>query len=118
MLPDKEARMSTIKDAIARQQHHARSIDGFARDAAGRAPRRARSHRHQEVVRPGCLRRATEAEHFLAGRTASDETFREAAEIALASAAAREHNRFTIELAKQTIVRAFATTRDAERRFA
>jgi len=49
----------------------------------------------------------------MAGRTASDETFRDAAEIALASAYAREHNYFKVELAKRTIVRAFASVRDA-----
>jgi xanthine dehydrogenase YagS FAD-binding subunit len=57
--------------------------------------------------------RATEAESFLAGRAASDGTFREAAEIALAGAVAHEHNRFKIELAKRTIARACAITRDA-----
>jgi xanthine dehydrogenase YagS FAD-binding subunit len=56
--------------------------------------------------------RAIEAEHFLTGRTASDETFRDAAEIALTGASARAHNHFKIELAKRTIVRAFATVRD------
>ena len=58
--------------------------------------------------------RATEAERSLTGRKASDATFREAAEIALAGAVAREHNHFKIELAKRTIVRAFASARDAE----
>ena len=57
--------------------------------------------------------RAIEAEQFLTARKAHDETFREAAELALAGAVAREHNRFKIELAKRTIVRAFATARDA-----
>ena len=57
--------------------------------------------------------RATEAERGLTGRKASDDTFRDAAEIALAGAVAREHNHFKIELAKRTIVRAFATARDA-----
>lgn len=57
--------------------------------------------------------RAVEAEQFLTGRKASDETFREAAGIALAGAVGREHNHFKIELAKRTIVRAFATARDA-----
>ena len=56
--------------------------------------------------------RAIESEQFLTGRKASDETFRDAAEIALAGASAREHNHFKIELAKRTIVRAFATARD------
>ena len=57
--------------------------------------------------------RATEAEQSLTGRKASDATFRDAAEIALAGAVAREHNHFKIDLAKRTIVRAFATARDA-----
>ena len=58
--------------------------------------------------------RATEAEQSLTGREASDETFRSAAEIALAGAVAREHNHFKIELAKRTIVRAFANAREAK----
>ena len=57
--------------------------------------------------------RASEAENFLTGRKASDATFREAAEIALAGAVAREHNHFKIALAKRTIVRALATAREA-----
>jgi xanthine dehydrogenase YagS FAD-binding subunit len=57
--------------------------------------------------------RATEAEQSLTGRKASDKTFREAAEIALAGAVAREHNHFKIELAKRAIVRAFANAREA-----
>jgi xanthine dehydrogenase YagS FAD-binding subunit len=57
--------------------------------------------------------RATEAERSVTGRKASDATFREAAEIALSGASAREHNHFKIELAKRTIVRALATARDA-----
>lgn len=58
--------------------------------------------------------RATQAEHALTGRKASDATFRDAAEVALAGAVAREHNRFKIELAKRTVVRAFASARDAK----
>ena len=57
--------------------------------------------------------RATKAEQSLTGRKASDATFRDAAEIALTGAVTREHNHFKIELAKRTIVRAFATARDA-----
>ena len=57
--------------------------------------------------------RAVEAEQILTGRKATDDAFRHAAEIALAEAIAREHNHFKIELAKRTIVRAFATARDA-----
>jgi xanthine dehydrogenase YagS FAD-binding subunit len=58
--------------------------------------------------------RAFDAEGFLTGRPASDKTFRDAAEIALTGAVAREHNQFKIELAKRTIVRAFATVVDAK----
>ena len=57
--------------------------------------------------------RAVDAELILTGRRAADEAFRDAAEIALAGAVAREHNHFKIELAKRTIVRALATARDA-----
>jgi len=56
--------------------------------------------------------RALEAERMLTGRKASDDAFRDAAEIALAGAVGREHNHFKIELAKRTIVRAFTTVRD------
>ena len=56
--------------------------------------------------------RAIEAEHVLTGRRASDDTFRDAAEVALAGAVAREHNHFKVELAKRTIVRAFSELRD------
>jgi xanthine dehydrogenase YagS FAD-binding subunit len=58
--------------------------------------------------------RAIDAERFLTGRKANDETFRDAAEMALAGATAREHNRFKIELAKRTVVRAFAAARDVK----
>ena len=58
--------------------------------------------------------RASAAEQFLTGRKASDDTFRDAAEIALSGAVAREHNHFKIELAKRTIVRAFATVSSAD----
>src|SRR4029077_3695116 len=47
--------------------------------------------------------RATEAEQSLTGRKASEATFRDGAEIALAGASAREYNHFKIELAKRTI---------------
>jgi xanthine dehydrogenase YagS FAD-binding subunit len=57
--------------------------------------------------------RAVEAEQTLTARKATDEAFRDAAEIALRGAVAQEHNLFKIELAKRTIVRAFATARDA-----
>ena len=57
--------------------------------------------------------RAVEAEQILTGRKATDDAFRDAAEIAIAGAVAREHNHFKIELTRRTIVRAFATARDA-----
>jgi xanthine dehydrogenase YagS FAD-binding subunit len=57
--------------------------------------------------------RALEAEHFLTGRTATADSFRDAAEIALNAAVARQDNQFKIELAKRTIVRAFESVRDA-----
>lgn len=57
--------------------------------------------------------RSIEAEQNLSGRKATENTFREAAEIALAGAIAREHNHFKIELAKRTIVRAFTSAREA-----
>jgi xanthine dehydrogenase YagS FAD-binding subunit len=58
--------------------------------------------------------RAIETEHFLTGRKASDATFRDGAEIALAGASAREYNHFKIELTKRTIVRAFALAKDMD----
>ena len=57
--------------------------------------------------------RSIEAEHSLTGRKATEDTFREAAEIAVVGAIAREHNHFKIELAKRTIVRAFTSAREA-----
>lgn len=50
--------------------------------------------------------RSAEAEHALAGRPATPENFRKAADLALAGAKRYEHNAFKIELAKQCIVRA------------
>jgi xanthine dehydrogenase YagS FAD-binding subunit len=79
-------------------------------DLEGDAIRAARLGLGGVATRPW---RAIEAEQSLTGRKASDNTFREAAEIALAGAVAREHNHFKIELAKRTIVRAFVTARDA-----
>jgi xanthine dehydrogenase YagS FAD-binding subunit len=48
--------------------------------------------------------RSREAEAVLAGRPASTETFRAAAEAALVGAQHREHNGFKVELAKRTLV--------------
>jgi xanthine dehydrogenase YagS FAD-binding subunit len=50
--------------------------------------------------------RSIEAEHELAGKPATQETFRKAADRALNGAHGYEHNNFKIELAKQNIVRA------------
>ncbi|WP_227367411.1 FAD binding domain-containing protein [Halomonas sp. M20] len=49
---------------------------------------------------------AVEAEQALTGQPASNESFEEAAEIALAEAVSREHNAFKAPLARQAIVRA------------
>ncbi|WP_348270127.1 xanthine dehydrogenase family protein subunit M [Edaphobacter paludis] len=50
--------------------------------------------------------RSIEAERSLAGKTASPEAFKKAADLAVAGAHPYEHNAFKIELAKQSIVRA------------
>jgi xanthine dehydrogenase YagS FAD-binding subunit len=56
--------------------------------------------------------RSVEAERVLAGRQANADTFRTAADAAVAGAIGREHNRFKIELAKRTIERALGTARE------
>jgi xanthine dehydrogenase YagS FAD-binding subunit len=53
--------------------------------------------------------RAREAEEALAGAAPSDETFRRAADAALAGAQPRKHNAYKVELAKRAIVRALRT---------
>jgi xanthine dehydrogenase YagS FAD-binding subunit len=50
--------------------------------------------------------RSAEAEHALAGKPATAETFRNAAEIALRGARGYKDNAFKVELAKQCVVRA------------
>ncbi|HEY9677052.1 MAG TPA: xanthine dehydrogenase family protein subunit M [Drouetiella sp.] len=50
--------------------------------------------------------RATEAEEFLKGKSATKDNFRAAAEKALANAQPRKHNKYKVELAKRTMVRA------------
>jgi len=50
---------------------------------------------------------SSDAEKSLIGATASSDAFRRAADLAVAGAVPREHNAFKIELAKQSIVRAF-----------
>ena len=57
--------------------------------------------------------RALEAERALAGQPFAAATLRNAADVALSGAKGYEHNRFKIELAKRTIVRAFAELTDA-----
>ena len=56
--------------------------------------------------------RCKEAEAVLVGRPATEDTFRGAANAALATAVGRKHNQFKIELAKRTIVRAFCSARE------
>ena len=53
--------------------------------------------------------RATKAESMLVGKSASEDTFRQAAETALSGAQTYEHNAFKIELGKRAIVRALST---------
>jgi xanthine dehydrogenase YagS FAD-binding subunit len=50
--------------------------------------------------------RAREAEQVLAGRTASPENFRTAAQAAFANAQPRDGNRYKVELGKRTLIRA------------
>lgn len=52
--------------------------------------------------------RSRQAEQALIGRRPSPEVFREAAEAALEGAVAQPTNRFKIELAKRTLVRALS----------
>ena len=53
--------------------------------------------------------RAFEAEEMLLGKPVNEDTFRQAAEIALAGAQTYEHNAFKVELGKRAIVRALST---------
>jgi xanthine dehydrogenase YagS FAD-binding subunit len=50
--------------------------------------------------------RATEAENFLAGKTATEENFRLAAEAEMRHAKPLEHNKFKVEMGRRAIVRA------------
>ncbi|MBK8813931.1 MAG: xanthine dehydrogenase family protein subunit M [Acidobacteria bacterium] len=50
--------------------------------------------------------RALEAEKFLAGKTASREVFKQAAELEMKNAKPLEHNEYKVELGKRSIVRA------------
>ena len=52
--------------------------------------------------------RAFEAEEMLVGKPVNEDTFRQAAEIALAGAKTYEHNAFKVELGKRAIVRALS----------
>ena len=53
--------------------------------------------------------RAMTAEEMLVGKPVNEETFRQAAETALAGAQTYEHNAFKVELGKRAIVRALST---------
>lgn len=53
--------------------------------------------------------RSAEAEQALVGKPAKDDTFKAAADAAMAGAKPQKHNAFKIELAKRTIVRALQT---------
>ena len=53
--------------------------------------------------------RANEAEAALVGQSATRETYRAAAEVALRNAQPLQYNAFKIELAKRTIVRMLTT---------
>lgn len=59
--------------------------------------------------------RATEAEARLVGQPATSESFRAAAEAALAGAVGRQHNAYKIELAKRTLVATLARLCEAHR---
>jgi xanthine dehydrogenase YagS FAD-binding subunit len=56
--------------------------------------------------------RSLDAEQSLHGKPLNEQTAREASEIAFAQAKPREHNRFKVNLGKQTLVRALLETRD------
>lgn len=53
--------------------------------------------------------RCVAAEQSLVGKPAAEKSFREAADIALTGAVPQQHNAFKVDLARRTIVRAFAT---------
>jgi xanthine dehydrogenase YagS FAD-binding subunit len=53
--------------------------------------------------------RLTEAENFLKGKTASEATFRQAAELAMKGAKGYGHNNFKVQLAPNTLVEALKT---------
>ncbi|MBE7173234.1 MAG: xanthine dehydrogenase family protein subunit M [Williamsia sp.] len=54
--------------------------------------------------------RATEAEQFLAGKPATEDSFRQAAELAMKGAKPFEHNAYKVELGKRAIVHALMKT--------
>jgi xanthine dehydrogenase YagS FAD-binding subunit len=58
--------------------------------------------------------RAQAAEHVLLGKPATDESFRQAADILLHGAKGYEHNGFKIELAKRNVVRALTLAAQAK----
>jgi xanthine dehydrogenase YagS FAD-binding subunit len=108
--------------SIARRSHYLKVRDrvsyefalasaAVALDLDGRTIRSARLGLGGVATKPW---RCVEAEQVLAGQPATEATFQHAADAALAIAIGREHNRFKIELAKRTIVRAFSTARDIQ----
>ncbi len=56
--------------------------------------------------------RATEAEKFLAGKTATEANFNQAAELEFKAAKTLEHNKFKVELGKRAVVRALMQALD------
>ena len=58
--------------------------------------------------------RSEAGERALTGKPATEETYRAAAEAALAGAQGFEHNAFKIPMAKQAIVRAFLIAQQGE----
>jgi xanthine dehydrogenase YagS FAD-binding subunit len=61
--------------------------------------------------------RVTEAEKNLLGASADEEVFAKTAELALQGAKPLDHNRFKVELAKRSIVRALLIARDGTEKF-
>jgi xanthine dehydrogenase YagS FAD-binding subunit len=57
--------------------------------------------------------RAVDAERSLRGKPANEQSYRAAAELALAGARGYAHNRFKIELAKRTLVRALVEVQES-----
>jgi xanthine dehydrogenase YagS FAD-binding subunit len=80
-----------------------------ALDLDGRTIRAARIGLGGVATKPW---RCFDAERALVGRSANDDAFRDAADIALKDAIGRQLNQFKVELAKRTLVRALTTARE------